>query len=118
MHEAGILAKLKEKYFRFLRENNCDPALTVKSHSLTPEEVWPVFSVAAVGLFIATGCFIAERLYVAPHAAITMRTSSKHTSVHHAPNQLSSHMVSERPNPPLLSPPAPLPVSSDQGSID
>ena len=107
MDQAGILVKLKEKYFRFLRENNCDPALTVKSHSLTPEEVWPIFFVAAVGLFIATVCIIAERMYTVPHTAWTVLASSKHSineilCEQHAQSQFSIHMFSEWANPPSL----------------
>ena len=64
LHESGIIAYLKRKYFGFLEETQCSPDFQVGTSKLSLWDVWPPFAVAAVGLGLATVAIVTELLHV------------------------------------------------------
>ena len=66
LHAAGIFVNLKERYFSYLEETDCDPFIQANSSTLGPHRVWPVFLIAGIGLLLATLVLIIEGLHSCP----------------------------------------------------
>ena len=66
LYDAGIFVRLKDYYFGFLEESDCDPFIQTHSSTLGLDRLWPVFFVGGVGLAGATVVLMMEKLYIKP----------------------------------------------------
>ena len=64
LHESGVMEKLRLQHFGASKEDVCDPDLQVVSSSLTLADIWPLYSLLALGLVLAGVVFIFEYIFL------------------------------------------------------